>query len=507
MDGYGNFRARRKVAFATVLCVLLSVVGVAAQAIDSHLHRMARRVEVVSGGLAHGNRVLIRYAGHTFFDVATDATAGAGIYVAAVLEDRVLLHSHYNTFAVPGASEGLAQDIDRLPDGTLVIAAVKDDATRLFDRRGQDALADIGVQRGLLGKPFRSSYLCIGTKGLEPGGAIERYGPALQRYVGEESGRTLRLQFPRDTAPDFSAAPGLHEGLMFGNTEVLYYIPRQLDPAKAEYVFLIHGAGDWHRPGAATHIAVWRELADRQNLVLVAPVFDCIHNRTVDPAADLDEFGRFRDRKIIRDWHLWDFVYLLNPHNVHRADLKLIEVFDFFRKKLIPRSKFILYGHSGGGQFVSRFAVLHPELLERAACSSAGTYAFPELHRDYPWGLSMDQLETTFGTHIKADDLRLDPKQRSEKLSRFLALELHVIVGSEETADDHPDSAWQGRNVYERADNFVNALRRARDPTDSAASGERARLGAHLYVMEGVGHDALKAGETAKRLLFPRGRD
>jgi pimeloyl-ACP methyl ester carboxylesterase len=313
----------------------------------------------------------------------------------------------------------------------------------------------------------------------------------------------LELQFPRAPAPDFSAAPGLHEGLMFGGTEVLYYIPRRLDLAKAEYVFLIHGAGDWHRPGASTHIAVWRELADRENLVLVAPVFDCIHNRTIDPTADLDEFGRFRDGKIIRDRYLWDFVFLLNRHTVHRADLKLIEVFDFFRKELIPRSKFILYGHSGGGQFVSRFAMLYPELLKRAACSSAGTYAFPDLDRDYPWGLNMDRLEMTFGTHIKADDLRIDPKQRGEKLSRFLALELHVIVGSEETGDDHPDSAWQGRNVHERAGNFVKALRRARDSTGSATSGERLRLGARLHVMEGVGHDALKSGETAKRLLFP----
>ncbi len=129
---------------------------------------------------------------------------------------------------------------------------------------------------------------------------------------------------------------------MVGQTEVIYYIPRHFDPSTAQYLVLIHGAGHRHRPGALTHIDEWRHIADIENLLLIAPVFDRIYKPPL--------IG-----EIIQDEFLWDFVYLLNNRNEHRSDKKLLEIFSFFKRHLVARDNFSLYGHSGGGVLVHRF--------------------------------------------------------------------------------------------------------------------------------------------------------
>ena len=79
-------------------------------------------------------------------------------------------------------------------------------------------------------------------------------------------------------------------------------------------------------------------------------------NWPVNRRADLQD-GKFKDRRIIKDWHLIGFQRLLNRNNGHRSDLKLAEVFRFFQEHLVHRDRFVLYRHSGGAQFVNRFLV------------------------------------------------------------------------------------------------------------------------------------------------------
>ena len=61
--------------------------------------------------------------------------------------------------------------------------------------------------------------------------------------------------------------------------------------------------------------------------------------------------------------------------------------------ELAPRTngQFYLYGHSAGGQFVSRYAVMHPERLLGSVISAAGTFAFP--NPNVPWTNGMGRLQ------------------------------------------------------------------------------------------------------------------
>ncbi len=374
-------------AFICMFLLGISVPARAAAADDTSLVAGPEHVHVISGGFASTNRVYLAVGDHVFYDNVPNCSATAGLYVVGIYQNEVLLQYFYHTYQTEGASEGLARDIESLPAGSLVVVAAKDEPTRLFDQRGQDALLSIGATTGLPGQPFRTSYLCVGYKGAESGEAVERIGMGELEYRGPGCGQLAcpELTFPEPNVPKISAEPGIHEGLRIGATEVIYYIPNGFDPNTAEYFFAIHGAGDWHRPGAVTHIHQFKNLADREHLVVLAPAFDADFNWEPNWPGDFDEQGNFKDRRIIKNRYLWDFAGLLNAWSPARADQKLIEIFNTFNQYLMPRERFHLYGHSGGGQFVVRFAMFYPELLNKVAASSAqAPIPFPDSTRTIP---------------------------------------------------------------------------------------------------------------------------
>ncbi len=391
----------------------------------AELDQYGKYVEAVSGGFYSSNRVLIRIGGHQFYDYDAKRVELAGLYVVAIYKNQILLKYHYNTYFTPGASEGFAQDMHKLPYGTFVVVAAKDEPTKFFDKRGQAALYKIGADKGLLHQESRISYLCLGMKGLERGKAIEKVGREELKHIGAKAGGQINFTLPKKKKLQrISRKQGRHEGLMFGDTEVIYYIPKNFNPDTAKYLFGIHGAGDWHRPGALTRIDQFKNIADTENIVIIAPAFDCIFNWPVNRRRDLDRNWEFKDLRIIKDRYLWNFIALVNNFNEHRTDLKLIEIFEFFNKKLMKREKFYLDGHSGRGQFVARFVLFYPELIEKAAICSAGSFVFPRRDKDYPYGLKLDNLKQTFGPQIKADNLELTDDQINHKLDRMLNLKM-----------------------------------------------------------------------------------
>ncbi|MEE8374230.1 MAG: LamG-like jellyroll fold domain-containing protein [Dehalococcoidia bacterium] len=492
-----------------VVGLLVASGGGAAFGTEADFHQLVHYVEAASVGQGSGDRAFIRVGEHIFFDEAREGPQLAGLYLVAINQSRVLHQFHYNTSTAPGASEGLARDVEKLPNGTLVVVAAKNNAVRRFDERGQQALISIGAKQGLLHQNRRASYLCIGMKGLAPGKAIEKVGLGEQRFVGKNAGRHFKLVFPKKVEPALSKEPGLHEDLTISHTKALYYIPKYFEPQTAEYLVAVHGAGEWHRPGALNRIAQFRHIADIENLVIIAPSFEGLLNWPVNRRIDMDDNGRFIDRRIIKDWHLMGFQRLLNKNNHHRSDLKLIEIFEFFRKNLMNRERFHLYGHSGGGQFVHRFATFYPELIGKIAFSAAGTFTFPRRDKDYPWGIRMANLEEWFGQQIEADDLRLSESQMTERLNRLLDLQVFVIVGQEDTAVSGPrrleEVGRQGRNHIERARNYYAAMRREHE--HQKAIGNRPRddpFRFEIHELPGVGHDSEAGADKAIELLFPQ---
>ena len=292
--------------------------------------------------------------------------------------------------------------------------------------------------------------------------------------------------------------PGIHGGLKIGETEVLYYIPKYFDPNATEYLFGIHGAGGWHRPGAVNRIHQFANIAEIENLVVIAPAFDCILNWPLGKEG-------LKEKGIVKDSYLSDFINLVNKRNEHRTDLKLIETFEFFNKHLMKREKFHLYGHSGGGQFVSRFINFYPELLDKVGISSPGSFVFPRRDINYPYGLKLDSLETTFGRQIKADDLKLTDSELDRKLDKVLDLELFIIAGENDTwVDNRPERSWQGKTRFERAKNFYKVMKE--EDQRLKAKGIRSNdkpFRFKLHTMKGVGHNSNAAAANAAELLFP----
>ncbi|MCP3904396.1 MAG: alpha/beta fold hydrolase [Planctomycetes bacterium] len=480
----------------------------AAAAADSRLARVLARyadtTDVVSGGFTVGSPLRVALGDHVAFDAIPQAPATAGLYVLAVDGDRIVLSEHYNTHLAPGAGEGLARDVERLRKGTFVIVAAKDEPTRLFGDRAQAALRSLGAERGLADAEHRTSYLLLGVKGMEPGDGLEKIGMDRLEHRGPKAGTAppRRLRPPRSDEPRLDRAAGAHEGLRIGGTEVLYYLPRTLRPRTARYLVCVHGSGAWHRPGALHLLERFRALAERENLVIIAPVFDCLYNRPPDLARDLDGQLRFRDERIIRDWDVWDFLNLVNAKGRDRADHRLIEIFAFFRANLVDKPRFHLFGHSGGGQFAARFATVHPDLVERVAACAAGSYAFPTKRRSFPLGLATTKVERVY-RHNELTDLLLTTAERDERMARFLNVPLFLVVGEKDlVGSNRPDLAWQGATVTARARGYVAALNaEARRLTEQNVYD--GTPGVELHVLPGVGHDVEASIRVGSKLLFP----
>jgi len=81
----------------------------------------------------------------------------------------------FDTFLHQEASAQLAAFIGRLPAGTIVVAAVKDEAAGQLTEEAVAALRQIGAREDLRGRLF-ASHLVVGVKGAPPGSAVEAAG-------------------------------------------------------------------------------------------------------------------------------------------------------------------------------------------------------------------------------------------------------------------------------------------------------------------------------------------
>ena len=171
----------------------------------------------------------------------------------------------------------------------------------------------------------------------------------------------------------------------------------------------------------------------------------------------------------------------------------------------MKRERFHLYGHSGGGQFVVRFIIFHPQLVSKVAASSAGSYAFPDYNINYPYGLRMDNLKKTFGRQIRTQGIKLSTAALERKVNQMLDLKLFIIAGENDNKiDNRPDRSWQGKHRLQRAKNFYKTMKTEdqRLKEDGIRSDSKP-FQFELHIMPGKGHDSAAAAQKATELLFP----
>ncbi len=216
--------------------------------------------------------------------------------------------------------------------------------------------------------------------------------------------------------------------------QVLKLAPRQL-PSLRYYLYLprtirqparvmisVHGISR----NAEEHARLFAPYAEAEGVILMAPRFSRRNFHGYQRLAEAPKEKLRADRVL----------------NTMVADLNT-------RLGLCP-SKLYLFGYSGGGQFVHRYAMLHPDRVERVAIGAAGWYTFPDPDVKYPRGLrTSKQGRLTFDW------------------PGFLKIPMTVLVGEHDTLRDDALNKnrridrQQGVNRRQRGSRWIEAMKQA----------------------------------------------
>ncbi|MBA2113555.1 hypothetical protein [Bremerella alba] len=244
--------------------------------------------------------------------------------------------------------------------------------------------------------------------------------------------------------------------------KVWYYQPP--DFAKdGRVLFIMHGVGR----NADGYRDAWIDIADAQNLLLLVPEF----SDQAYPSSRLYQQGYVLTKQgDLRKRSLWSLMAVerIFDHVVHENELRA--------------TRYSIYGHSGGGQFVHRMLLLNPNArVELAIAANAGWYAMPDLTVGYPYGLA--------GIGANTSQLRL-----------ALGKPLVVLLGEADTDSNHkqlrstPEAMLQGKHRLERGKTFFESGKRLAEDLNVEFHWQ-------LQTVPGVSHSNTKMAPAAGQIL------
>jgi len=248
------------------------------------------------------------------------------------------------------------------------------------------------------------------------------------------------------------------------------YVPRTLKEPVAVLV-LVHGTPGSKETAlevAESFVAGFISCAKRKGLILVAPAFDQRNfgGRSGPGGGYRGLFGR----EICAD----EFVNEI----VARYEAEF-PTFD---------GSFYLYGHSAGGQFVSRYAVLHPGRLRAAVISAAGSYAFP--NPQAAWADGMQPLQRTMAWDGDVESKAVDVHPEPAGWLEAAQLAITVLVGDGDDTEMFQSPTQKGTSMKDRARCWVEEM--------NALAESRKKVGrVRLVIVPGAGHDS--------REILPKG--
>jgi len=206
-----------------------------------------------------------------------------------------------------------------------------------------------------------------------------------------------------------------------GMSQMDYFIYRPAsNPDGSKILYTIHGISR----NAEEHIQRFIVQAERHGVTIVAPLF------TKDHFPRYQRLGTSAQRE--------------------RADMAFDHVLQEVQELLdVPPAPKCLFGFSGGGQFVHRYAMFYPKRVERMVLTAPGWYTFPDPDRRYPYGLKATQ----------------EWPQLIFQVEKFLRIPTMVMVGEEDDLRDkdlnkaREIDSFQGLNRIERAERWIGASR------------------------------------------------
>lgn len=254
----------------------------------------------------------------------------------------------------------------------------------------------------------------------------------------------------------FDGAPGKR-------MRVFFHRPKSFMP-DGPVLIVLHGVG---RNAKGSRDA-WRDLSEQNGFLLVAPEF----SKDNFPGGRRYARGNMRLQS-----------GALNP--TAEWSLNIVEkLFDYVRGwSGATREKYLLFGHSAGGQFVHRMITFMPDLrIERAVAANAGWYAVPDENETFPYGLKETGIADT-------------------QLSAAFAHNLTVMLGD---ADADPGSEnlnrgagamKQGEHRLARGSYYFEAAR-------LKASQMNVPFAWQLEIVPGAGHSTNDVKVAASRILL-----
>lgn len=180
----------------------------------------------------------------------------------------------------------------------------------------------------------------------------------------------------------------------------------------------------------------WTDFAKKKRLLLISVAFD----RENFGSEGKYGYGGYRGlfgRTIGADEHV----------------IQLIEEFQLLCS--IQDGRFLLYGHSAGGQFLNRFCVTHPDRIAAAVASSPGRFAFPTETARWPYGIgrfdrSISWSETEKPKVVVEPDL--------ENFRRAAALPITVVYGENDLDKQPKRDAHPGTTRIDYGRGWVEAM-------------------------------------------------
>lgn len=242
--------------------------------------------------------------------------------------------------------------------------------------------------------------------------------------------------------------------------KVHYYVPTQGDPAKMPVLMVFPGVNR----NAGEYLAAWTDAARAKQFM----VFSLEFPQNTYSSSQYIEGGLYSDGKLLPVGE-WTFS-MIEP------------LFDFIRSDLGgSQTKYDIWGHSAGAQFVHRYMTFVPDnRVSRAVAANAGWYTLPDFSTEYPYGLK-------------------NSPARQVDMPKMFAKQLTLHLG---TADNDPNDASlnhsagadaQGLHRYARGRNYWNRAQ-------VAAGGNTFKW--EKREEQGVAHEHAKMAAAAAKFLY-----
>lgn len=358
------------------------------------------------------------------------------------------LHDELATAEVPDVTDGgNGGNADAGPTGTLAAVAVAADTDA--DANPENDLADA----------FAAS-IAVNPSAVD--GEADEADKARENLPGDVPTPT-----PAFVQGCFEYIP---EGPLASRPlQVHHYGPANNDARReAQVVFIMHGS----KRDAVRYMNGWRTIAERQNLLLVAPEFtkDLYWGRNDFQMGNV--FTYESDYTDMNPEAAWTF-NLIEP------------LFDYAKEVLGNASEqYLLWGHSAGGQFVHRFLMfVRAHRCSKALSANVGIWTVPDPAIRYPFGLA--------GTPVV--DAPMD----------FFKHDHTIMVGNDDNTLEGFNGAFlngaeahkQGANRVARTDYFTAACR-------ATADERQLPLNWRLVHVNNMSHQAEKAAAVTEKVWF-----